>query len=163
MNCSLPGYPVFYQLPQFAQTHVCWVRDAFQPSHPLLSPFPTAFYLSQHQGLFQWVSSSHQVTKVLELSSKETLFLLWVSDQPMQILLLSTINKYWVMKKKVTALCQCSLLLTAKLNNQEPFFSTKTFQTGYNIRGKSFQVLDNELNCLVPMSEYLCRILMLGL
>ena len=52
-------------LPQFAQTHVHWVGDAIQPSHPLSSPSPPAFSLSQHQGLFQWVSSSHQVAKVL--------------------------------------------------------------------------------------------------
>ena len=53
--------------PELAQTHVHWVGDAIQPSHPLSSPFPPALNLSQHQGLFQWVSSSHQVAKVLEL------------------------------------------------------------------------------------------------
>ena len=59
--------PVHYHLPEFAQTHVHWVSDAIQPSHPLLSPSPPAFNLSQHHGLFQWVSSSHQVVKILEL------------------------------------------------------------------------------------------------
>ena len=59
------GLPVLHYLPEFAQTHVHWVGDPIQPSHPLLSP--SAFSLSQHQGLFQWVSSSHQVAKVLEL------------------------------------------------------------------------------------------------
>ena len=58
---------VFYHLPESAQTHVRWFSDAIQPSHPLLPPFLFALSLSQHQGLFQWVSSSHQVTKVLEL------------------------------------------------------------------------------------------------
>ena len=53
--------------PEFAQTHVHWVSDAIPPSHPLSSPSPPAFYLSQHQGLFQWVSSSHQVAKVVKL------------------------------------------------------------------------------------------------
>ena len=67
MDCSTPGFPVHYQLLELAQTHVHWVGDAVQPSHPLLSPSPPAFNLSQHQGLFQWVSSSHQVAKVLEL------------------------------------------------------------------------------------------------
>ena len=67
MDCSTPGFPVHHQLLELAQTHVHWVSDAIQPSHPPLSPFPPAFNLSQHQGLFQWVSSSHQVTKVLEL------------------------------------------------------------------------------------------------
>ena len=54
-------------LPELAQTHVHWVSDAIQPSHSLSSPFPPAFNLSQHQGLFQWVSSLHQVAKVLGL------------------------------------------------------------------------------------------------
>ena len=66
MDCSTPGFPVHQQLPEFAQTHVHWVNDAIQPSHPLSSPSPPAFNLSQHQGLFQWVSSSNQVAKVLE-------------------------------------------------------------------------------------------------
>ena len=63
MDCSTPGFPVHHQLPELAQTHVHWVGDAIQPSHPLLSPSPPAFNLSQHQGLFQWVGSSHQTTK----------------------------------------------------------------------------------------------------
>ena len=66
MNCSMPGLPVHHQFLELAQTHVHWVSDAIQPSHPLLSPSPPAFNLSHHQGLFEWVSSSHQVTKVLE-------------------------------------------------------------------------------------------------
>ena len=56
MNCSVPGLPVHHELPEFTQTHVHWVVDAIQPSHPLLSPFPPAPNPSQHQGLFQWVN-----------------------------------------------------------------------------------------------------------
>ena len=67
MDCSTPGFTVHHQFPELAQTHVHRVGDAIQPSHPLSSPSPPAFNLSQHQGLFQWVSSSHQVAKVLEL------------------------------------------------------------------------------------------------
>ena len=66
MDCSMPGLPVHHQLLEFAQTHVHRVGDAIQPSHPLLSPSPPAFNLSQHQVLFQGVSSLHQVAKVLE-------------------------------------------------------------------------------------------------
>ena len=66
MSCSMPGLPVHHQLPEFTQTHVHWVGDAIQPSHPLSSPSPPAFSLSQHQGLFKWVSPLHQVSKVLE-------------------------------------------------------------------------------------------------
>ena len=66
MNCSMPGLPVHHQLLEFTQTHVHGVGDAIQPSHPLSSPSPPALNLSQHQGLFEGVSSSYQVAKVLE-------------------------------------------------------------------------------------------------
>ena len=66
MDCSTPGLPVHHQHPELTQTHVHRVSDAIQPSHPLLSTSPPAFNISQHQGLFQGVSSSHQVAKVLE-------------------------------------------------------------------------------------------------
>ena len=59
MDCSTPGFPVHHQLQELAQTHVHWVGDAIQPSHPLSPPYPPAPNPSQHQGLFQWVSSSH--------------------------------------------------------------------------------------------------------
>ena len=67
MDCSSPDFPVHHQLPEFTQTYVHWVGDAIQSSHPLSSPSPRAFNLSQHQGLFQWTGSLHQVAKVLEL------------------------------------------------------------------------------------------------
>ena len=66
MEWNTPGLPVHHQLPEFTQTHVHWVGDAIQPSHPLPYPPPPALNLSQHQGLFKWVSSLHQVAKVLE-------------------------------------------------------------------------------------------------
>ena len=65
MNHSTPGLPVYHQLPEFTQTHVHRVSDVIQPSHPLSSPSPPAPNPSQHQGLFQWVNSSHEVAKVL--------------------------------------------------------------------------------------------------
>ena len=74
MNHSTPGLPVHHQLPEFTQTHVHWVSDAIQLSHPLSSPSPPAPNLSQHQGLFQWVSSSHQVAKVLEFQLQHQSF-----------------------------------------------------------------------------------------
>ena len=66
MDQSTPGLPVHHQLPEFNQTHLHWVGDAIQPSHPLSSPSPPALNPSQHQGLFKWVHSSHQVAKVFE-------------------------------------------------------------------------------------------------
>ena len=70
----MPGLPVHHQLPELTQTHVHRVSDAIQPSYPLSSPSPPAFNLSQHQGLFKWVSSSHQVAQVLELQLQHQSF-----------------------------------------------------------------------------------------
>ena len=74
MDCSMPGLPVHHQLLKFTQTHVHWVSDAIQPSHPLLSPSPPALNLSQHQGLVKWVSSSHQAAKILEFQLQHQSF-----------------------------------------------------------------------------------------
>ena len=74
MNCSTPGLAVHHQLPESTQTHVHRVSDAIQPSHPLSSPSPPAPNSSQHQGLFQWVNSSNEVAKVLELQLQHQSF-----------------------------------------------------------------------------------------
>ena len=74
MDCSTPVFPVHHQLPELTQTHVHWVNDAIQQSHPLSSPSPPAFNLSQHLGLFQCVSSSHQVAKLLEFQLQHQSF-----------------------------------------------------------------------------------------
>ena len=77
MDCSTPGFPVLHHLPELAPTHIH--RDAIQPSRPLSSPSP-AFNLSQHQGLSQWVSSSHQMAKVLELQHQSSQWILTVDS-----------------------------------------------------------------------------------
>ena len=74
MDCSMPGFSVHHQLPELAQTHVHRVGDSIQASHLLSSPFLSAFNLSQHQGLFHWVSSSYQVAKVLEFQLQHQSF-----------------------------------------------------------------------------------------
>ena len=74
MDCSTQGFLVHHQLLEFTQTHVHWVSDATQPSHPLSSPSPPAFNLSQHQGLFKWVGSLHQVAKALEFQLQHQSF-----------------------------------------------------------------------------------------
>ena len=74
MESSTPGFPVLQCLLEFAQIHVHWVMDAIQASHPLLLRSPPVLSLSQHQGLFQWVGSSHQVTKVSELQLQHQSF-----------------------------------------------------------------------------------------
>ena len=74
MDCSRPSFPIHHQLPGLAQTHVHQVSDAIQPSHPLSLPSPPAFNHSQHQGLFEWVSSLHQVARVLEFQLQHQSF-----------------------------------------------------------------------------------------
>ena len=74
MDYSTPGFPVYHQHPELAQTHIYWVGDAIQPFHPLSSPSLPAFNLSQHQGLFQRVNTSHQVAKVLEFQLQHQSF-----------------------------------------------------------------------------------------
>ena len=74
VGCSMPGLPVLHYLLEFAQTHVHWVTDAIQPSHPLSSPSLPALHLFQHQGLFQWVSCSYQVARVLEFQLQHQSF-----------------------------------------------------------------------------------------
>ena len=74
MNCTTPGLPVHHQLPEYTQTHVHYVGDDIQPSNPLLSPSPLAPNPSQHQSLFQWVNSLHDVGKVLEFQLQHQSF-----------------------------------------------------------------------------------------
>ena len=74
MDCSTPSLPIHHQLPEFTQTHVHWVGDGIQPSYPLSYPSPLTFNLSQHQGLFKWVNSLHQVPKVLEFQLQHQSF-----------------------------------------------------------------------------------------
>ena len=74
MNCSTPGLPVCHKLPEFTQTHAHRAGDAIQPSHPLSSPSPPAPNPSQHQGLFQWVNSLHEMVKILEFQLQHQSF-----------------------------------------------------------------------------------------
>ena len=74
VDCSTPGFPVLHHLLEFAQTHVHWVSDAAEPSHPLSAPSPPTFNLSQYQSLFQCVGPSHQVAKILELQLQHQSF-----------------------------------------------------------------------------------------
>ena len=74
VDCSMPGFPVLHYLLEFAQNHDHWIRDAIQPSHPQWPPTPPALNLSQHQGLFKWIGTSHQVVKILELQLQHQSF-----------------------------------------------------------------------------------------
>ena len=100
---------VYHQLPELAQTHVHRVDDAIQPSYPLSSPSPPAFNLSQHQGLFQWVRSSHQVAKVLKLQLQESIR----TFCPHLFLHLSA-NLYNAPVRSVNVICMCFIDILSK-------------------------------------------------
>ena len=112
MDCSMPGFPVLHYLPDFSQTHVHWVSDAIQPSYSLSPLSPPALNLSQHQGLFKWVSSLHQVAQVLEFQEGIRLLTKYRLKPIFLILLfcmlllsnsaLDTAVKKWYMKTTVT-------------------------------------------------------------
>ena len=80
MDCSMPGYPVHHQLPELIRAHVHWVGDAIQPPHPLSFPSPPAFSLSQHQGLFQWVSSSQSDGQSIGVSASISVLPVSIQD-----------------------------------------------------------------------------------
>ena len=80
MDCSTPGFPIHHQLLELAQTQVHWVGYAIQPSHPLSSPSPTAFNLSQHQGLFKWVSFFASSGQSIGASALASVFLMTIQD-----------------------------------------------------------------------------------
>ena len=85
MDCNLPGFAILHCPREFAVTHVRWISDAIQPSHPLSPPSSPAFNLSQLQGLFQWVGSSYQVAKVLEFRLQHQSFQ-WMNTQDWSLL-----------------------------------------------------------------------------
>ena len=124
MDCSTPGLPVHHQFPELTQTHVHRIGDAIQPSHPLSSPSPPAFNLSQHQGLFQWVSSSHQVAKVLEFQLQHQSFQ-WIfradlaapkkTDCLLTQKLVETLKPFGVFEEEEEL--QYRILIWGKLNN----------------------------------------------
>ena len=100
MDCSTPGLPVHHQFPELTQTNVHWVGDAIQPSHHLSSPSPPALSLSQHQGLFKWVSSLHQVAKYWSFSfsiSPSNEYSGLISFRMDWLDLLAVQSKYWIL------------------------------------------------------------------
>ena len=127
MNCSTPGLPVLQRLPEFTQTHVHRVGDAIQPSHPLLFPSPPAPNPSQHQGLFQWVNSSHEVAKVLEFHLQHPSFqhpglisfrMDWLDLLAVQ----GTLKSHLQHHSSKASIFQHSAFLTVQLSNQTSQF-----------------------------------------
>ena len=130
MNRSMPGLPVHHQLPEFTQTEVHRVGDAIQPSHPLSSPSPPAPNPSQHQGLFQWLNSSHKVAKVLEFQLQHQSFqwtdlpglisfrMDWLDLLAVQGTLKSLLQHH----SSKTSILRCSAFFTVQLSH--PYMTT---------------------------------------
>ena len=128
MDCSKPGLPVHHQLLELVQTHVHRLSDAIQPSHPLLSASPPAFNLSQHQGLFQWVSSSHQVAKILKFQLQHQSFQ-WTSglisfrmDLLDLLAVQGTLKSFLHHHSSTTSILWCSAFSTVQLSH--PYMTT---------------------------------------
>ena len=157
MDCRMPGFLVHHELPELPQTHVHWVGDAIQPSHPLSSPSPSAYNLSRHQGLFKWVSSLHQVAKVLEFQLQHQSFQWifkdwfpliwtgWISLQSKGLTLKSLLQHH---SSKASTL-QCSVFFIVQLSH--PYMTTgKTIvMIRWNFVGKVTSLLFNVLSSMV--------------
>ena len=127
MNRRTPGLSIHHQLPEFTQTHVHWVRDAIQPSHPQLSPSPPAPNPSQHQSLFQWVKSSHEVAKVLEfqfsiIPSEEIPGLIFRMDWLDLLAVRGTLKSLLQHHSSKASILQCSAFFTVQLSH--PYMTT---------------------------------------
>ena len=157
MDCSRPGFPVHHQLLELAQTHVHQVGDAIQPSHALSSPYLPGLNLSQHHSLFQWISSSHQVAKVLEfqiqlspsneysglISFRMNWFDLLAVQGPLKSLLQHHSSK--------ASILQHLAFFIVQLSHPNPFGSLGRFIPRYFI----FTLMVNEIISLVYLSGIL--------
>ena len=165
INGSTPGLPVHHQLPEFTQTHAHWVSDAIQPSHPLSSPFPPALNASQLQGLFKWVSSSHQVAKVLEFQLQHQSFQWTPRTYLLQDGLVGSPCSKGTLKSLLQHHCskasifRCSAFFTVQLSH--PYMTTGKTRalTRQTFVGKVMSLLFNMLSSLVitflPRSKHL--------
>ena len=165
MDCSTPGLPVHHQLLDLTQTHVHWVSDAIQPSHPLLSPSPPAFNLSQHQGLFKWVDSSHQVGKLLELQLQHQSFqwifrtisfrMDWLGLLAVQETLKSLLQHH----SSKTSILQCSAFFIVQLSHPymttgKPIALTRQTFVG-KVMSLPFNMLSRLVTTLLPRTKCL--------
>ena len=166
MDCSTPVFPVHHQLPEPIQTHVHQVGDAIQPSHPLSSPSPPAFNLSQNQGLFQWVTSLHQWAKCIGVSafsispSKEYSGLICFRIDCLDLLAVQgTLKSLLQHLSSKASILQCSAFLIVQLSH--PYMTTgKTIAlTRQTFAGKVMSLLFHMLSRLViaflPRSKHL--------
>ena len=165
MDCSVPGLPVPLHLPECAQVHVRCISDTVQPSHPLTPSSPSALNLSQHQGLFQWVSSSHQMTKIPELQLKHQPFqwifrvdhsldwLVWSPCCPRDFQKSSLAQEF----KGINSLAFC-LLYGPTLTSIHDYWKKITALTIETFGGKEMSLLSNMLSrfiiAFLPRSKH---------
>ena len=155
MNHSMPGLPVHHQLPEFTQTHVHWVGNAIQPSHPLWSPSSPAPNPSQHQSLFQWVNSSHEVAKVLEFQLQHQSFqwtprtISFRMDQLDLLAVQGTLKSLLQHQSSKASILRHSAFFTVQLSH--PYMTTgkTTALTRWTFVGKVMSLLFNMLSRLV--------------
>ena len=155
MNRSTPGLPVHHKLPDFTQTDAHWVSDAIQPSHPLSSPSPPAPNPSQHQSLFQWVNSSHEVAKVLEFQLQHQSFqwtprtdlfrMDWLDLLAVQGTLKSLLQHY----SSKASIFQCWAFFTVQLSHPHMTTGKTIALTRRTFVGKVLSLLFNTLSRLV--------------
>ena len=152
MDCNMPGFPDPRQLPDLAQTHVHYVGDAIQPSHPLLSPSLPALNLSEHQGLFKWVSSLHQVAKVLELQHQSFQWIFRIDFQLVSVIYKSCI--IWALfQLQAPFLAPLRLSALAAALGSPLCLNTSAISLSESLHLFSFSYSDNSLDIL---SFYLC-------
>ena len=158
MNCSTPGFPVHHQLPEPTQTHVHRVGDAIQPSHPLLSPSPPAFNLSKHQGLFQWVSSLHQVANVLEFQLQHQSFQ-WTlrtdffrTDRLDLLAVQGTLKSLLQHHSSKASILQCSAFFRVQVSHPHMTTRKTIALTRWTFVGKVISLFFNMLSSLIIAS-----------
>ena len=165
MDCSTPVLPVHHQLPEFTQTHVHWIGYAIQPSHPLSSPSPLAFSLSQHQGVFKWGSSSHQMAKVLEFQLQHLSFQWTLRTDPFKMDWLDLLAIQGTLKSLLqhhsskASILQCSAFFIVQLSHPNMTTGKTIVLTRRTFVGKVMSLLFNKLSSLVitffPRSKHL--------
>ena len=152
MDCSTPGFPVHHQLPEPTQTDVHWVGDAIQPSHPLLCLSPPVPSPSQHQGIFQWINSSHQVAQVLEFQLQDQsfqwifrtdFFLVGMFGSPCSPGTLKSLLQHHSSKVSIH---QCSAFFIVQLSHPYMITGKTTDLTRQTLVGKIMSLLFNMLS-----------------
>ena len=165
MDCSMPGFPVHHQFPEHTQIHVLCIGDGIQPSHPLLSPSPSAFNISQNQGLFKCVSSLHQVAKALEFQfrirpSNESSGLTSFSFDWLDLLAVQgTLKSLLQHHSSKGSILQCSVFFIVKFSHPYMTIGKTIALTRRTFVGKVMSLLFNMLSRLViaflPRSKHL--------